>query len=482
MNGSPFSSFSLDGSLSSNQDAPLAHSPRSPSQEARRDVLRPKTLAEKARMNACWLNSSLSLMEQDVREFDCLLLRFKFYTFYDLNPKMDSVRINQIYEQAKWSILSEEIDCTEEEMMLFSALQLQVTMQAGIPQPDCGIGDNEDDIDAALTDLQVTLEGSHINGGGTGQDITNIPQLDAYLRFMKPRKFTLKSFKRYFFTFRDTQLALYKSREELPTGQPLLTIALRGCEVTPDVHLQQNKYGIRLEVPSHAGMDEYWIRCESEEQYAKWMAACRLAAKGKTMADSSYEHEVKSILDFLSLQHPAPAPALAPSQVDITLQDYVAPRFNKKSKASKLVHRILEGHANVNHLTLVEAKLHFIKAWQALPDYGVSLFVVKFQGIKKEELLGVAFNRLMRMELSTGDHIKTWRFNTMKSWHINWEIKQLTVQFEEENGNVHLEVLSADCKAVHEFIGGYIFLSMRSKDQNQTLNEELFHKLTGGWV
>lgn len=37
-------------------------------------------------------------------------------------------------------------------------------------------------------------------------------------------------------------------------------------------------------------------------------------------------------------------------------------------------------------------------------------------------------------------------------------------------------------QVVHEFIGGYIFLSMRTKDANQNLNEELFHKLTGGWV
>ena len=35
-------------------------------------------------------------------------------------------------------------------------------------------------------------------------------------------------------------------------------------------------------------------------------------------------------------------------------------------------------------------------------------------GHKKEELLGVAFNRLMRMDISTGDHLKTWRYNTMK--------------------------------------------------------------------
>ena len=65
-------------------------------------------------------------MEQGVREFDTLCLRYKYFNFYDLNTKYDSNRINQIYEQARWQILNEEIDCTEEEMMLFSALQLQV--------------------------------------------------------------------------------------------------------------------------------------------------------------------------------------------------------------------------------------------------------------------------------------------------------------------------------------------------------------------
>ena len=71
-----------------------------------------------------WLDSSLSIMEQGIRDFDTLLLRFKFVSFYDLSPKMDSVRINLIYEQAKWQLLNEGIDCTEEEMMLFAALQV----------------------------------------------------------------------------------------------------------------------------------------------------------------------------------------------------------------------------------------------------------------------------------------------------------------------------------------------------------------------
>ncbi|XP_046740581.1 unc-112-related protein-like isoform X1 [Diprion similis] len=477
-NNSTMSLEALNGGLSDS----LAHSPSFVSPETRSQVIRPKTLVERARMNVAWLDSSLSIMEQGIREFDTLRLKFKFYSFYDLNPKTDAVRINMIYEQAKWQLLAEELDCTEEEMLMFAALQVQVNLQASVPQPNFDSNGAatpvEDDIDAALTDLQVTLEGSSISNSPS--DITQVPELCDYLRFLKPKRFTLRAFKRYWFTCRDLQLRLYKTKEELNgSGSPVHSINLRGCEVTPDVNLSQGRYGIRLEVPSAEGMTEMWIRCDTEEQYAKWMAACRLAAKGRSLADATYETEVNSIMAFLQLQRPAPAPAINPSSLDINAEDYVAPRFAKKLKG-KLVQRILEAHANVKDLPLIEAKLNYIKAWQSLPDYGISLFIVKFMDKSKEELLGVANNRLMRMELSSGDHLRTWRYNTMKAWNVNWEVKHMMVQFEE--GNVIFECHSADCKVVHEFIGGYIFLSMRSKEANQTLNEEMFHKLTGGWV
>ncbi|XP_032664468.1 unc-112-related protein [Odontomachus brunneus] len=477
-NNSTMSLEALNGGLSES----LAQSPTSISPEVRAKLIRPKSLIERARMNVSWLDSSLSIMEQGIREFDTLRLKFKFYSFYDLNPKTDAVRINMIYEQAKWQLLAEEIDCTEEEMLMFAALQVQVNLQASVPQPtydsNGATSPVEDDIDAALTDLQVTLEGSNISNGPS--DITQVPELCDELRFFKPKRFTLRAYKRYWFTCRDLQLRLYKSREETSGSEsPACVINLRGCEVTPDVHLSQSRYGIRLEVPSAEGMTEMWIRCDNEQQYAKWMAACRLAAKGRTLADASYESEVNSIIAFLQLQRPAPAPAINPSSLDIVPEDYVAPRFAKKFKG-KLVQRILEAHANVKDLPLIEAKLNYIKAWQSLPEYGISLFIVRFTGKSKDELLGIANNRLMRMELHSGDHLKTWRYNTMKAWNVNWEVKHMMVQFEEEN--IIFECQSADCKVVHEFIGGYIFLSMRSKEANQTLNEEMFHKLTGGWV
>ncbi|XP_050531297.1 unc-112-related protein-like [Daktulosphaira vitifoliae] len=474
LNGNVTSLEMLNGSL----DTSLANSP-SPNNDIRNKMLRPKSLIEKARMNVAWLDSSLSIMEQGIREFDTLKLRFKFYSFYDLNPRLDSVRINQIYEQAKWSLLNGEIDCTEEEAFMFAALQLQINLKAGVPQPLIEPVGGEDDIDAALSDLQITLEG--FQPPSSISSMNYAPELSDYLRFFKPKKFTLKAFKRYWFTCRDLHLRMYKTAEEAQMGAPPVhSVSLKGCEVTPDVNISQNKFGIKLEVPSSDGMTEMCIRCDTEEQYAKWMAACRIAAKGRPLSINTYESEVKSIKAFLEMQHPAviQSPVISPSSLDINTEDYIPHRYARKLKG-KLVQRVLEAHSNVKDLNLMEAKMNYIKAWQSLPEFGISLFVVKFMGHKKDELLGIAYNRLMRMDISTGDHIKTWRFNTMKAWNINWEVKHMMVQFEE--GNIIFACQSADCKVIHEFIGGYIFCSMRSKEANQTLNEELFHKLTGGW-
>lgn len=119
-NNSTMSLEALNGGLTES----LAQSPTSISPEVRVKLIKPKSLIERARMNVSWLDSSLSIMEQGIREFDTLRLKFKFYSFYDLNPKTDAVRINMIYEQAKWQLLAEEIDCTEEEMLMFAALQV----------------------------------------------------------------------------------------------------------------------------------------------------------------------------------------------------------------------------------------------------------------------------------------------------------------------------------------------------------------------
>ncbi|XP_008286185.1 fermitin family homolog 1 [Stegastes partitus] len=427
-----------------------------------------------------WLDSSRSLMEQDIQDDDKLLLRFKYNVFFDLNPKYDAVRITQLYEQARWSILLEEIDCTEEEMLMFASLQYHICKLTMSSEPLDHSNEPEiDEVEAALSNLEVTLEGGHTDR--ILEDITDIPELADSLRLFRPKRLTLRPYKEYWFVFKDTTISYYKNKEA-SVGEPIEQFHLRGCEVVPDVNVTDKKFGIKLLLPVADGMNEVYIRCDNETQYAKWKAACILASKGKTMAYSSYKSEVKNIQSFLQMKSLAPPPGQAAPDLDameMNAECFVSPRYAKKHKTKQLTARILEAHQNIARLSLMEAKMRFIQAWQSLPEFGINYYIVRFKGSKKDEILGISYNRLIRIDMSSGLPVTTWRFANMKQWNVNWEIRQVTIEFD-QNVTIAFCCLSCDCKVVHEFIGGYIFLSTRSKDQNETLDEELFHKLTGG--
>ncbi|NXD00561.1 FERM2 protein, partial [Certhia familiaris] len=468
---SPTSAWFGDSALSEGNPGILAVSQPVTSPESLAKMYKPQTLLDKAKINQGWLDSSRSLMEQEVKENEALLLRFKYYSFFDLNPKYDAIRINQLYEQSKWAILLEEIECTEEEMMMFAALQYHIN-KLSIMSSENHLNHSDkdvDEVDAALSDLEITLEGgktSTILG-----DITSIPELADYIKVFKPKKLTLKGYKPYWCTFKDTSISCYKSKEE-SNGTPAHQMNLRGCEVTPDVNISGQKFNIKLLIPVAEGMNEIWLRCDNETQYASWMAACRLASKGKTMADSSYGMEVQNILSFLKMQHLNPDPQLIPEQIntDINPECLVSPRYLKKYKNKQVGAAVGTGWAG--------------HASPALLGLCLTVFInpsARFQGGKKDELIGIAYNRLIRMDAGTGDAVKTWRFSNMKQWNVNWEIKMVTVEFADEV-RVSFICTEVDCKVVHEFIGGYIFLSTRAKDQNESLDEEMFYKLTSGWV
>uniref|UniRef100_A0A8C7FZQ3 FERM domain containing kindlin 2 n=1 Tax=Oncorhynchus kisutch TaxID=8019 RepID=A0A8C7FZQ3_ONCKI len=476
---SPTTAWFGDSPLSEGNPSILAVSQPISSPDILAKLYKPQSLLDKAKINQGWMDSSRSLMEQDVKENEVLLLRFKYHSFFDLNPKYDAIRVNQLYEQAKWAILLEEIECTEEEMMMFAALQYHIN-KLSIMSSDNHMNNSEkevDEVDAALSDLEITLEGGKTSN--TLGDITSIPELADYVKVFKPKKLTLKGYKQYWCTFKDITISCYKSKEEAH-GTPSLQMNLRGCEVTPDVNISAQKFNIKLLIPVADGMNEIWLRCDAEKQYAHWMAACRLASKGKTMADSSYNLEVHNILSFLKMQHMNPDPQFIAEPAvtnDINSECLVSPRYLKKYKNKQISARILEAHQNVAQMSLIEAKMRFIQAWQSLPEFGITHFLAKFQGGKRDELIGITYNRLIRMDANTGDAIKTWRFANMKQWNVNWEIKMVTVEFADEPSLAFI-CAEVDCKVVHEFIGGYIFLSTRAKDQNESLDEEMFYKLT----
>jgi len=45
-----------------------------------------------------------------------------------------------------------------------------------------------------------------------------------------------------------------------------------------------------------------------------------------------------------------------------------------------------------------------------------------------QDLLGVAFNRIVRMDLASGDVLQTWRYENVKTWSVNWENKHVQVE------------------------------------------------------
>uniref|UniRef100_A0A8D1MZ15 FERM domain containing kindlin 1 n=1 Tax=Sus scrofa TaxID=9823 RepID=A0A8D1MZ15_PIG len=482
ISGTPASStmtWFSDSPLTEQNCSILAFSQPPQSPEVLADMYQPRSLIDKAKLNAGWLDSSRSLMEQGIQEDEQLLLRFKYYTFFDLNPKYDAVRINQLYEQARWAILLEEIDCTEEEMLIFAALQYHISKLSLSTETQDFTNESEiDEVEAALSNLEVTLEGGKADSAL--EDITDIPKLADNLKLFRPKKLILKAFKQYWFVFKDTSIAYFKNKE-LEQGEPVEKLNLRGCEVVPDVNVAGRKFGIKLLIPIADGMNEVYLRCDHETQYAQWMAACILASKGKTMADSSYQPEVLNILSFLRMKNRNAASLMASGleNMDMNPECFVSPRCAKKHKSKQLAARILEAHQNVAQMPLVEAKLRFIQAWQSLPEFGLTYYLVRFKGSKKDDILGVSYNRLIRIDANSGIPITTWRFTNMKQWNVNWEIRQVAIEFD-QNVSIAFTCLSADCKIVHEYIGGYIFLSTRSKDQNESLDEDLFHKLTGG--
>ncbi|XP_072495039.1 fermitin family homolog 3 [Notamacropus eugenii] len=461
----------------------LPQPPPDPAQLLR--LPRPNSLADKTQLHSRWLDSSRCLMQQGVKPEDTLWLRFKYYSFFDLDPKADPVRLTQLYEQARWDLLLEEIDCTEEEMMVFAALQYHINKLALSGELDEPSGSSGlDDLDAALNNLEVKLEISAAPDMLDG--LTAIPELKDHLRIFRPRKLTLKGYRQYWVVFKETTLSYYKSQEEAP-GDPIQQLHLKGCEVVPDVNVSGQKFCIKLLVPSPEGMSELYLRCQDEQQYAQWMAGCRLASKGRTMADSSYQSEVQAILAFLSLQRTGGGGGAGPTNPQgpdssgemLNPHGLVAPRFQRKLKAKQLTPRILEAHQNVAQLSLSEAKLRFIQAWQSLPDFGISYFIVRFKGSRKDEILGIANNRLIRIDLAVGDVMKTWRFSNMRQWNVNWDIRQVAIEFD-EHINVAFSCVSAGCRILHEYIGGYIFLSTRERARGEELDEELFLQLTGG--
>jgi kindlin 2 len=128
------------------------------------------------------------------------------------------------------------------------------------------------------------------------------------------------------------------------------------------------------------------------------------------------------------------------------------------------------------NMSLIDAKMQYIRNWQALQGFGITYFVVRIGKSKRDELLGIAYNRLILFDAHTLEEKQIWRYSAMKSWNVNWESKQMRI--DHEQANISFTCMCADLKIVHEFIGGNIWLSLRKPGVD--LDVSMLVKLTGG--
>jgi hypothetical protein len=215
----------------------------------------PKNLREKVENTCRFLDSLKSLMEQNVKENDLVQLRFKYFTFHTLNEKSDVFRIHQLYEQLKFSVLSDEFPVSEDQALTLASLQYFIDdcHQKQIFDADpSGREDDADqmsttaDITAMLDSLEMDLEGSPLNQ----PDLRDIPELSEFVKIHYPNKLLSRSFKsKVWLTYRDTALLAFKTREEAASGshqRELFHIEIKRAELTPEVSIKEEKFIVKI--------------------------------------------------------------------------------------------------------------------------------------------------------------------------------------------------------------------------------------------
>ncbi|VDD75075.1 unnamed protein product [Mesocestoides corti] len=579
-------------------------------------LLKPKNVQQKARMDGSWLDSSRSLMEHGIEpptipidDFSStpskpptLYLRFKYYNFYDINTNYDAVRIHQLYEQARWSLLAGNLECTEDEMIVFAAYQLQAELQnesalksaatmyaslggtlarhntlapyntldtglrplspdfsmtarvssprslsgSLLRMPSLGtvvpgttrplsppIGSNchlsfssdpleeVDEIDAMLTELEQSCNGarqprkSSAAHPDTVDETTSggVPFLQDSIKVFRDKGLLLRRYKEMWAVVKGATLVLYRDPHNVDL--PVASYSLRDCLITPDLSPSNVRFAVKLSLvfspPSSNSStpvsgrrsktrEEVCLRFNSMEQYTKWVAAFRLAARGKSLScQAAFDKELEIVREALEKQAaPCTTPVLSPEDLTARLgdlTDFCAERIIKKARSKdSLRQRINETHAGMRDLSLQEAKLRYIEDWQRLNHFGRSYFLVQFDkgnqfglgssggglfsgGNPQEDVIAIRQGRIEVVSPSTEETQLAWNFADLRSWNVNWDNGRVILDF--RNGKVSFKPLTANCKTVVEMIGGYVFLSQRNPDKNQKIDERLFHKLTG---
>lgn len=467
-----------------------------------------KNLSQKADDTGKFLDSLKSLMEQDVKENDLVKLQFKYFTFSALSEKSDVFRIHQMYEQLKYSVLTDEFPVTEDQALTLGAIQYFIdechrmgcvdprakTRQTSLENDQVS---TSKDISAMLRALEEDLEGTTLQESQT--EYAETPKLSETVKTAFPTKLLQKSFKQKFWlNYEGTTLTGFKTREDDSLKKKeAFKVEIRQAELNSDVSIKDLKYIVKIK-PHNS--DEIWLKFDSEHRYCKWFAALKLGCKGQTMASPNYNLEIDSLQQVIKIQDPnGPLNPVSESQIQNFIpKHYIPQRLLKKLGGDSIAGHILQQQNKIS--TTVKncpttAKRYYIVLWQHIEEAGWAYFNVAFKKeSKKSTYLALSSEKIMKLD-DSGNVIMSWWMQNLKEWKINWyaDPKHVTLVFDRELGKDSQEENSISfyipcpknavgeavertqrrkLQVVHEYIGGYMFHYMNKTSESDRAESE----------
>ncbi|CAG5105754.1 Oidioi.mRNA.OKI2018_I69.chr1.g2421.t2.cds [Oikopleura dioica] len=434
----------------------------------------PKDLRQRAEETSRYLDSLKSLMEQGIQENSLVKLRFKYYSFSGLSEKSDVFRIHQMYEQLKYTVLTDDTPVSEDQALTLGAIQYFIDEFKGPDSKQAArhgslenepLSTSDDMIKAMLLALEQDLEGS----SHQKQKQEKTSNSDSGLATKK------------------TELCAFKSREDaFNRKKEAFKIDIPRAELTSDVSIKEKKFIVKIK--PHTS-DEIWLKFETDHDYCKWFAALKLGCKGQTMASPNYSLEINNLKEVIKIQTPSSL------QRPVTLRDH--PNFDPKYYVPRRLLRKLGPDAITQHILSQQdsisktvkncsttAKRYYINTWQHIEDAGWAYFNVTFRkDSKKATYLALSSEKIMKLD-DSGKVIISWWLQNLKEWKINWyaDPKHVTLLFDSGNqtekngedsnaiaffipsernptGNRKTQEYEQRRKlqVVHEYIGGYMF-------------------------
>jgi kindlin 2 len=417
-------------------------------------------------------------------EHDLIKLRFKYFNFDQLSEKNDFIRIHQLYEQLKYTILSDEFAVTEDQALTLASLQYYiddchkrkiVDDSFHIQEPERDAHNSSFDIDNMLDNLEIELEGK--DRTKDQPDLPTIPELSDLVRIYHPHRLlsSLGKFQdKKWMIYKDTTLSAFKSREDAATnatGSSVSRVEIKRAELSTETSVKNGVFIVK--VKPHDS-EELWLKFERESQFCRWYAALKLGCKGTTMASNNYKNEIDKLKQVIKIQDIDDKSIDHPDQLaTVRTKFYVSKKHLKKLGHAKIAAHILSHQAKIGDSVRQQptlAKMTYIHVWEHIEHAGRAYFQVNFKkDSKKEDFVALSAEKIMRLD-QNGKIIQSWWLQTLREWKINWAAEPKRVELflnkdTEEHEKIeffisHRSNPIKDLQVIHEYIGGYMFHHM----------------------